>query len=76
MILYTILPDQVVLDEEDEASEKADKQQLIEYDGRQILIEPLTENEWQIIRLLSSDPQDFLNPRYQPGNIVPVKPQI
>ncbi|HET7578527.1 MAG TPA: YlzJ-like family protein [Bacillales bacterium] len=76
MILYTILPDQVVLDEEDEATEKADKQQLIEFDGRQILIEPLTENEWQIVRLLSSDPQDFLNPRYQPGNIVPVKPQI
>lgn len=74
MILYTILPDEAVL--EGEEAEQFEKQRFIELDGRQLLIEPSGESEWKIVRLISSDPQDYLNERYQPGTIVPMKPQF
>ncbi|HET7521904.1 MAG TPA: YlzJ-like family protein [Bacillales bacterium] len=76
MILHTILPDQVVLPEGDEVEELAKKQRFIEVEGRQVLIEPVSENEYKIVRLISSDPRDFMDSRFQPGKIVPFKPQI
>ncbi|HEX6923526.1 MAG TPA: YlzJ-like family protein [Bacillales bacterium] len=76
MILYTVLPDQAVLSGEDEIEEHAKKQRYIEIGGRQVLIETVSDTECKIIRLISSDPQDYLNSRYQPGNIVSMKPQI
>lgn len=74
MILYTVFPDEVVL--EGEEGEELKRQRFIELDGRQLLIEPSGESQWKIVRLVSSDPQDYLDTRYQPGNIVPLRPQI
>jgi hypothetical protein len=76
MILYTILPDQAVLPEEDEVEEHAKKQRFIEMDGLLLLIEPISESECKIVRMISSDPQNYLDSRYQPGNIVSMIPQF
>ena len=72
MIIHTVMPDAVVHPEGDEVDELAKKQQFIEVEGRNVLIEPVSENACKI----SSDPADFMNARFQPGKIIPYKPQI
>lgn len=76
MIIHTVMPDAVVHPEGDEVDELAKKQQFIEVEGRNVLIEPVSENACKIVRLISSDPADFMNARFQPGKIIPYKPQI
>jgi hypothetical protein len=35
-----------------------------------MLIEPLEEGEARIVRVISSNPDDFLNPLFQPGRTI------
>jgi len=42
----------------------------IEIDGVKLVIEPISINQGKIVQLLSSNPQDFLNPNFSPGKIV------
>lgn len=43
------------------------------YQNRRILGYPTAEGKVCIVRTLSTDPADFLDPRFQPGNIVLAK---
>lgn len=38
--------------------------------GIKLIIEPTGINQGKIVRLLSSDPQDYLNPNFSPGRII------
>ncbi|HEX7065347.1 MAG TPA: YlzJ-like family protein [Bacillales bacterium] len=76
MILYTVMPDQAVLAEDDEIEEHAKKQRYIDMNGRWVLVETISEDKCKMVRLISSDPQDYLDTRLQPGNIITMKPQI
>lgn len=76
MILYTVLPDESVMEDENEFDEYLNSQRFIEYDGRHLIIEPISEQEWKIVRLISSNPQDYLNEHFQPGKAIPIKPQF
>ena len=42
----------------------------IVYQGVHMLIEPLEEGEARIVRVISSNPDDFLNPLFQPGRTI------
>lgn len=42
----------------------------IEIDGVKLVIEPININQGKIVQLLSSNPQDFLNPNFSPGKII------
>jgi len=42
----------------------------IEVDGVKLIVEPVSVNQGKIIRLISTDPQVFLNPKFSPGNII------
>lgn len=66
MVLYTIVPPEELFDEEDEpvASVKA------MVNGTPVLVTPIGEGKGRIERLLSTDPNHFLDPTYQPGNVV------
>ncbi|WHY79367.1 YlzJ-like family protein [Neobacillus sp. WH10] len=64
MILYTMMPNELVFPYEAEA---ASKQQMITYQGIPLLVEIADQQDVQVIRILSSDPQHFMNERIYPG---------
>ncbi|MDQ0416906.1 hypothetical protein J2Z48_001078 [Croceifilum oryzae] len=45
-------------------------------DGIQMVIEVFPTGKAQINRLLSPDPQDYLNPKYQPGTELTLQPLL
>jgi hypothetical protein len=65
MILYSIVPVEIVFDGGDEV---ANKYQEIEYLGEKVVVSPLTNNEYEIVRIISTSPKSYLDPRLQPGN--------
>jgi hypothetical protein len=42
----------------------------MEYLGEKVIVSPLTNNRYEIQRLISSSPQAYLNPEFQPGRII------
>ncbi|MEN6411162.1 MAG: YlzJ-like family protein [Veillonellales bacterium] len=42
----------------------------IEYTGTKMQVTKLSDNQWQIIRILSTDPQDYLREDIQPGTVL------
>ncbi len=63
MVIYTIYPPETVLEARAE-----DKRHYfcVEYQGRTFVLE-LVDGQAQIVRLVSLDPKDYLNPSWQPG---------
>ncbi|OWZ84305.1 YlzJ-like family protein [Natranaerobius trueperi] len=69
MILYT----PVAL--EDVHKGQSDNQQQfheIEHKGRTVIVEPVNSFQGKVVRLISTDPNDFLDPTYQPGNMISI----
>lgn len=69
---YSIVPNEVIFEDWDEAELNY---QEITYDGRQFLVEPMEENQARIVQLISSDPMDFMEMKYQPGCVIEFTPQ-
>lgn len=44
----------------------------ITYHGKRLLVEPLSATQARVVRLISTDPADFLRPDLQPGRVVPL----
>lgn len=66
MVIYTIYPpDQVI----QEPAREAPEYFTIEMDGRTFVME-LCDGHARIVRLLSTNPNDYLNPQWQPGQKV------
>lgn len=67
MILYTPLSQADIYSEENdnEASRKC-----VQHDGRLLYVEQLSDGSYELLQLLSTDPQDFLKADYVPGNIL------
>jgi len=42
----------------------------IVYRGKLLLVEPVSATQARVIRLVSTDPADFLRPDFQPGRLV------
>lgn len=68
MILYTIYPPEYVLDDPEQAGGAVFQE--VEVEGRKILLEIDGEGQGRISRLISTDPDDFLDPRWNPGNMI------
>ena len=69
MVLYTIVPpEELFFDDEPAASVEA------AVNGVPMLVVPLGDGLARIERLLSTDPDHFLDPRYQPGSLVTFLP--
>lgn len=71
---YSIIPDEIIFDEWDGA--ELERHQKMAIGNCQCIVEPLDDNQVKIVSLLSSNPADFLDPRYQPGAIVKFTPEI
>ncbi|MFY0542726.1 YlzJ-like family protein [Brevibacillus sp. H7] len=73
MIIYSIVPMELIF----QNHEQMEKQEIRElsFGEMTMLIEPTGAYEGKIIRLISPNPQDYLNPRYAPGQKIMFKPE-
>ena len=66
MIIYTPMPIEEVLKDYDKVKEFKE----IDYQGKKLQVETLENGQYKIARILSSSPQDYLDPKLQPGVIL------
>jgi hypothetical protein len=64
MILYTMMPQELIYPTNDQDYSKPI---MIQYEGIPLLVEQSTDNCYQVIRIMSSDPSHFLDSRCSPG---------
>lgn len=65
--MWTIMPEEVIWEGFEE-----DKRQLLEVEWRgvKMLVEPTGFTQATVVRLLSTDPADYLRPELQPGSVL------
>ncbi|MFS0778622.1 YlzJ-like family protein [Neobacillus sp. 3P2-tot-E-2] len=64
MILYTTMPQEFIYPPKTEAFTK---QQTVTYQGVSLIVEQMDLQNVQVVRILSSDPQHYLDERICPG---------
>lgn len=69
MILYTAMPLELVL----EGIDRTYNYKEIDINGIKLVIEPIDINHGKIVRLISTNPQDYLNGELSPGKIIEFK---
>jgi hypothetical protein len=67
MIIYTSMPLELVYSGYEDFHPKYEE---IEHNGVSMVIEPSGAYQGKIVRLLSCNPQDYLNPSYYPGSVI------
>ncbi|MEW9050724.1 MAG: YlzJ-like family protein [Neobacillus sp.] len=65
MILYTMMPQELIFPSE---TETFSNQHSVTYQGISLLVEAVDQQNVQVVRILSSDPQHFLNAEICPGS--------
>ncbi|HHW06242.1 MAG TPA: hypothetical protein GXX34_01695 [Clostridia bacterium] len=65
MIIYSVMPPEWKLAGFDDQSHRF--YEVI--DGIQVELAPVGENTVQVARVISTNPQDFLHPQVQPGQV-------
>jgi hypothetical protein len=72
MIIYSCMPLELIFENMGQTNYEF---QEAEFEGVKMVVEPSGSfSEARIIRLLSSNPQDYLNPRYMPGQTIHFRP--
>lgn len=64
MILYTLMPHELVFPVQEETDSNL---MLVTYDGIPMMVEKTEAQDYRIVRVLSTDPQHYLNARIAPG---------
>jgi hypothetical protein len=64
MILYTMMPNELIFPYE---ADVVSKQQIVNLQGIPLEVELTDQQDFQVIRILSSDPQHFMDERIFPG---------
>lgn len=73
MLLYTIIPMEYIFGEDEETNANSQSQEFeLVKNGVTFLVQPMEGGRGKINRVISSDPQDYLNPDWQPGSIMSV----
>jgi hypothetical protein len=67
MILYTVMPEHLIFQAD---SREYVKQKIVYYNGIPFLVQEI-ENEFEIVRNLSTNPAHFLEQKYAPGTRLP-----
>lgn len=73
MILWTILPLEMVFAEANSQPPTFDE---IEYAGRTVMVEKIGADNMKVVRVITTDPQDYLRPEFQPGTVLKYKPTL
>ncbi len=66
MVIYTPLLMEEVLKDQDKIKEFKE----IDFQGKRLQVEMIEADQYRIVRILSSCPQDFLIPGLQPGTVL------
>lgn len=74
MVMYTIVPLEIVFGDDEERPAKS--RLTLDVGGVKLEVEQSASNEYEIIRLISSNPSDYLNEKYQPGRKIAMYPLI
>ncbi|KYZ77126.1 hypothetical protein AXX12_03045 [Anaerosporomusa subterranea] len=69
MILWTIMPEELVFGQES----YVDPYEEIEFAGAKMMVEKIAANQCRIVRIISTDPQDYLRSDLQPGVVLTAK---
>lgn len=72
MIHYTVLPLEAVLEGIDH--EDFPRPIEIAVNGVAMEVQPINAQQATIVRLISCNPQDYLNPQYAPGRMIEFQP--
>lgn len=67
MILYTMMPRELVYPEEAAEQQGASNQMLVQYQGVPVLAEQEDGMNYRIVRVMSTDPSHYLNEMCTPG---------
>ncbi|WP_164215510.1 YlzJ-like family protein [Virgibacillus sp. YIM 98842] len=67
MILYTPLSQEDIFPT---ANSSYNNRQFISYEGRSVYAEQMEDGSYQLLQLMSTDPQDFLDEKFTPGSIL------
>lgn len=68
MILYTIMPPEVVFQESPDKTQP--RYSVAEYRGEKVIVAHMQDNHYAIKQLLSTCPCSFLDPAFKPGSMV------
>ncbi|QQE76191.1 YlzJ-like family protein [Brevibacillus composti] len=73
MIFYSVMPMEVVF----EGMDQLEKQVLQELPVGEatMLVQQTGPYEGRLVRLISPNPQDYLNPAYAPGQVIRFRPE-
>ncbi len=71
-IMYTPMPIELIL--EGMEKERPPYQEL-EVGGAKLLVEQLGMHNYRVVRLISTDPMDYLKSEFQPGTELQFEPQ-
>lgn len=71
MIIYSPLPIETIFDGYDQM--KLNYRE-VQFGNITMVIEQISDAEGRIVRVISPDPQDYLNPQYQPGKTFSFRP--
>ncbi|HHV93257.1 MAG TPA: hypothetical protein GXX47_01830 [Firmicutes bacterium] len=71
-MMWTIVPPEVIWEG---AEEKPKDLMELNWQGVQVLVEPLEFGRGRIVKLLSTDPRDYLKPELAPGSVVSLLPK-
>jgi len=70
MIIYSAMPVEYIL----EGMDQERRFQEVQINDMTMIIEPLTPAQYRIVRLISPNPQDYLNAKYAPGRVIHFRP--
>ncbi|RKD24288.1 hypothetical protein BEP19_07760 [Ammoniphilus oxalaticus] len=72
MIIYSVMPMEAIMKNMDNVDYQYTE---TEVDGVQMVVEHYPQSaEAKIVRLLSPNPQDYLNPKFSPGQTIYFRP--
>ena len=66
MIHYTLLNPEIIWSDYYEKPVPLEEHTI---DGIHLVMRRLNEQTWRVEQILSTDPMDFLHPRFQPGSL-------
>lgn len=74
MILWTVFPVELVLNGFE--AQPTSIYEEIEYSGTKLQVERISSVQCRIVRILSTNPEDYLCPDFQPGKTLAYRPTL
>lgn len=75
-MLYTIVPLETVFNVYSDTPEQTVEATVFTIEGRSVVCHKDSRGQWRLHRLLSTNPNDYLDPRWQPGIVLDVGPRV